>query len=155
MLVLIVACCGSAWSTNRCVNREGRVTYQEQPCPGTTIAPRTVDAPTKKPGTPIADPSAFSKMSEDELRSIVTSALKDPDSARFKDLRHVGEGRALCGTVNSKNSYGGYTGFRAFVADAEGVYWSGDGSAAVDIGRYEARRTYVPKAALWRCSAAK
>jgi hypothetical protein len=86
---------------------------------------------------------------------MVVSSLKDPESARFKELHHVGDGRALCGMVNSKSAYGGYAGFRSFVADAEGIYWSGDGSAAVDVGRWQSRRTYVPKAVFWNCSQGK
>lgn len=35
--------------------------------------------------------------------------LKDPDSAKFEFLN------ANCGTVNSKNSFGGYTGAKRFV----------------------------------------
>lgn len=77
--------------------------------------------------------------------------LKDPDSAVFKDVWHVGGGRALCGQVNAKNSYGGYSGFRPFVADFEGVSWAGDNSSHADIGSYSARRTYVPRATAWGC----
>lgn len=39
---------------------------------------------------------------------IVKQQLKDPDSAQFKDVK------GQCGLVNSKNSYGGYTGFKRF-----------------------------------------
>lgn len=45
--------------------------------------------------------------------------LKDPDAARFRNVR-ITEGvlglPVLCGEVNSKNSYGGYVGFQKFVA---------------------------------------
>ena len=42
--------------------------------------------------------------------------LLDPSSAQFKNLRLVngGNGEALCGEVNSKNSFGGYTGYSSF-----------------------------------------
>lgn len=90
-------------------------------------------------------------MSEDALRGVVLAALKDPTSATFKDVRHVGSGRAICGLVNAKNSYGAYIGFKAFVADSNGVYWAGDGSTQADVGRYEARNTYFPKATQWGC----
>lgn len=91
------------------------------------------------------------QLSEDDLKEAVLSRLKDPNSANFKDLQVLEGGRALCGLVNAKNSYGGYTGFKLFVADAEGVYWQGDGSSKVDIGKAEARRTFVPKAHFWGC----
>lgn len=40
----------------------------------------------------------------------VRSILKDPDSAKFEFLNEK------CGTVNSKNSFGGYVGSRRFVS---------------------------------------
>ncbi len=49
--------------------------------------------------------------------------LKDPDSAMFKSLRVVeGKGgEALCGEVNAKNSYGGYTGFNRFFVSTKKI----------------------------------
>lgn len=45
--------------------------------------------------------------------------LKDPDSAQFRfeayDL--FPDQRLSCGKVNSKNSFGGYTGYQTFVFD--------------------------------------
>ncbi|MFW1796309.1 hypothetical protein ACG9Y4_11505 [Acinetobacter guillouiae] len=43
----------------------------------------------------------------------VKKLLKDPDSAKFKNMR------GLCGEVNSKNSFGGYTGFRKFIGSPD------------------------------------
>ena len=43
--------------------------------------------------------------------------LKDPDSAKFYDVRVVTNSqgkKAVCGLVNSKNSYGGYVGKQSF-----------------------------------------
>ena len=40
----------------------------------------------------------------------VKKILKDPDSAKFQNMN------GLCGEVNSKNSFGGYTGYSEFVA---------------------------------------
>lgn len=48
----------------------------------------------------------------------VKRTLKDPASARFQNLRvqtHP-EGKIVCGEVNAKNSFGGYVGFRQFIA---------------------------------------
>lgn len=56
------------------------------------------------------------------------SSLKDPDSAKFKDIiafKTKTSSIAACGFVNAKNSYGGYVGytpFRAIVADVKGKY---------------------------------
>jgi hypothetical protein len=44
----------------------------------------------------------------------VLQSMKDPDSTQFKDVVIVG-GISVCGLVNSKNSYGGYGGFKKFL----------------------------------------
>lgn len=48
----------------------------------------------------------------------VAAELKDPASAEFKDLQVIG---ATCveGKVNSKNSFGGYVGFKEFKYDSK------------------------------------
>ena len=49
----------------------------------------------------------------------VRSRLKDPDSAKFGFMAAIkdGDGARVCGVVNAKNSYGGYTGDVPFIAD--------------------------------------
>ena len=44
--------------------------------------------------------------------------LKDPDSAKFQNIRMMDYdgGKVLCGEINAKNSYGGYVGYKRFVA---------------------------------------
>ena len=44
--------------------------------------------------------------------------LKDPDSAKFQNLRiaDFDGGKVVCGEINAKNSYGGYVGYKRFVA---------------------------------------
>lgn len=48
--------------------------------------------------------------------------LKDPGSAQFRNVRfsQTSGVPVTCGEVNSKNSYGGYSGFQRFVASGEG-----------------------------------
>jgi len=48
----------------------------------------------------------------------LTRSLKDPGSAQFRNVRLVDfdEGKVICGEINAKNSYGGYVGFKRFVA---------------------------------------
>lgn len=46
-------------------------------------------------------------------KAIITSTLKDPESAEFKDP--VYSNGAVCGRVNAKNSLGGYGGFKRYV----------------------------------------
>lgn len=47
------------------------------------------------------------------VRSFVARHLKDPDSAEFRNQS------GLCGEVNAKNGFGGYTGYRRFMAANE------------------------------------
>ena len=50
----------------------------------------------------------------------VRASLKDPDSAKFKDVyaNYTEEFQVVaCGQINSKNSLGGYTGFKRFVSN--------------------------------------
>ncbi len=50
----------------------------------------------------------------------VRKRLKDPDSASFTGL-FIGKSGVPCGEVNSKNSFGGYTGYQRFVASGGGL----------------------------------
>lgn len=53
----------------------------------------------------------------------VKRELKDPDSAKFRDLQTMGVNGSIlvCGMVNSKNGSGGYAGFTPFIAKANGT----------------------------------
>ncbi|AXW48540.1 hypothetical protein CJO91_13065 [Ralstonia solanacearum] len=53
----------------------------------------------------------------------VLARLKDPDSAEFRDTHRgadTGTGVPLCGEVNAKNGFGGYVGYKRFIAWPEG-----------------------------------
>ncbi|WP_278426490.1 hypothetical protein [Hafnia paralvei] len=62
-------------------------------------------------------------------KKAVIKSLKDPDSAMF-DAIYPSKSfpRAACGSVNAKNSYGGYTGSKRFIAtpDTGGLTFEGD-----------------------------
>jgi len=45
----------------------------------------------------------------------VEDKLVDPESATFKDVTVNDLDGRICGKVNSKNSFGGYSGFRKFL----------------------------------------
>jgi len=73
----------------------------------------------------------------------VANGLKDPQSAQFKNARLVAfqEGAVVCGEVNGKNSYGGYTGFKKFAATSEAALIDQTSSSQADarsLGIYEA-----------------
>ena len=71
------------------------------------------------------------------LREALGRQLKDYSSARFRDVRlgwhdggpHWPDEAVLCGMVNSRNSYGGYTGFERF-----GIAFSGMSPPRIFIG---------------------
>lgn len=62
------------------------------------------------------EPSPESKAAMKEIRmqrmarEFVSSGLKDPDSAEFRNQQ------GMCGEVNSKNSFGAFTGYQRFIA---------------------------------------
>jgi len=49
------------------------------------------------------------------VRGFVEKSLKDPGSAEFRNQY------GICGEVNAKNSFGGYTGFKRFIAGSEAL----------------------------------
>lgn len=58
-------------------------------------------------------------------KDFVLATLKDPDSAKFRNQK------SFCGEVNSKNSFGGYTGFKRFIAAGKDlVVFEGDKNLA-------------------------
>lgn len=70
-------------------------------------------------------------------KSAVANMLKDPGSAQFRNVRLVpyGQGSVICGEVNGKNSYGGYVGFKAFVAGINFAEMERTGGEYADIDR--------------------
>lgn len=51
-------------------------------------------------------------------KSTIERMLKDADSAKFEDvfISFINDSPVTCGKVNAKNSFGGYTGFKEFIA---------------------------------------
>lgn len=47
-------------------------------------------------------------------KEAVRQRLVDPESTKFRNVRHV-EGELVCGEFNAKNRAGGYVGYRRFV----------------------------------------
>lgn len=63
----------------------------------------------------------------------VRASLKDPGSAQFKDVyaNYSEEFNVVaCGQVNSKNSLGGYTGFKRFVSNGKSAIIEGRDNVA-------------------------
>jgi len=53
----------------------------------------------------------------DDARAAIQATLRDPSSALFYDELVFGKGksRTVCGNVNARNGFGGYTGKSAFI----------------------------------------
>lgn len=72
------------------------------------------------------DAEAFGK-----AKATLTESMKDPDSTRISDLKRVSSDSSdlVCGQVNSKNSFGGYTGKKPFAysVDQDRVAVLGEG----------------------------
>lgn len=68
-------------------------------------------------GLPARD---WSHHAEGVAKRNISRDLRDPGSAEFRNVRtyrqHDPRERAVCGEVNAKNAFGGYAGFRPFVA---------------------------------------
>jgi hypothetical protein len=63
-----------------------------------------------------AERAAFDERAKPYIQAL-KEKLKDPDSAQFRNLWFGSDkqyGNSLCGEMNAKNSYGGYTGFYPF-----------------------------------------
>ncbi len=57
-------------------------------------------------------------------KDAVRSRLREPSSATFRNvIFHVYEGRMpmVCGEVNAKNGFGGYTGYQGFIASGDAL----------------------------------
>lgn len=50
-------------------------------------------------------------------KAAISAQMKDPESAQFRDVAHYKSGTidVLCGSINAKNSFGGYVGFTPFL----------------------------------------
>ena len=63
-------------------------------------------------------PSTASTRAINKAKEGVSSQLKDPSSVQFRNVAGYDKGQPgytmLCGELNAKNSFGGYTGFRHF-----------------------------------------
>ena len=71
----------------------------------------------------VSESITLQKAQEDAIRSAVLARLKDPESARFGEIKAGvnSNGKILaCGLVNSKNSYGGYTGMQPYSVEMLG-----------------------------------
>ncbi len=119
--ILLLVAVVLAWVGSKMVPRSG---------PTSAVVPSAQEA--KAPPPPEKPLSATEKKAQQEkwfgvetivaAQRAVRASLKDPDSAQFKDVyaNYTEEFQVVaCGRVNSKNSLGGYTGFKRFVSNGK------------------------------------
>lgn len=78
---------------------------------------------------------AATEQEKNEVKQKVLAVLKDPESARFGEiwaLNGSNGGRGVCGFVNAKNSYGGYTGNKTFMLMPDGSSVKIEGSGIIE-----------------------
>lgn len=79
----------------------------------TAVAPAASPPP---PPPPRTYPSDATPEEVEAATALVVERLKDPESARIRNVRVMKEGGIpVCGEVNARNGFGGYTGYSHFV----------------------------------------
>jgi hypothetical protein len=88
------------------------------------VAAVSIEAPAagkaKVKDAPVDPRASTIQAAEDAVRA----SLRDPDSARFGNVWFIERSGAVCGGINAKNAYGGYTGENRFVVK--------DGAVVID-----------------------
>jgi len=81
------------------------------------VASTSNSQPTSNRAMFLASPAKAQAWMERD-KSTVEAILKDADSAKFENvyISFMQDSPVTCGKVNAKNSFGGYTGFKEFIA---------------------------------------
>ena len=74
-----------------------------------------------------------------KYREVLVQNFKDPSTAQFRN-ESLRLNNFLCGEVNSKNSYGAYTGFKRFVLNLKGEKYIEDSGY---VGTPAARPSFI------------
>lgn len=80
-------------------------------------------SPDDPPQVPPSTPVTLTPQQVEALHAAFRRALKDPESARFGGQVAGRDSKGaiwVCGTVNAKNSFGGYTGMKPYIGGVEG-----------------------------------
>ena len=92
--------------------------------------------------TVVAQNDALSPEQITVMQAQIAELMNDPESARFKNLRAARDSKGMlyvCGEINGRNKFGGYVGYKLFVAAFEA---DTPGRWSVDIDRDD-DTTYV------------
>lgn len=89
-------------------------------CVGVVLVLVLAGCQTFPPMAPALAPVELTAAQVELVKKGVASGLKDPESARFDSGFKAGRDDSsaifVCGYVNAKNSFGGYTGAKPFIA---------------------------------------
>jgi hypothetical protein len=98
--------------------------------------------------TKVAVPAAAAKLKR-ALKAQMVDSLRDPESARVeRDRLYLGDDGntvSLCGLVNAKNAFGGYSGKKLFVSTSTGMVLI-EGAEGVVAGFSEVWETWCAQA---------
>lgn len=120
VLVIIIFVAYSSWQTKSNMLPKERKARKEMVAAKTTAKEQTEI----KKEAAIRTQKNFEREIIYSAKKKVASSLKAPDSANFKDVffNETNKGGAVaCGQVNSKNSFGAYTGFQRFISNGKTV----------------------------------
>jgi len=67
-----------------------------------------------------------------DAQNRVRSMMKDPDSIKFKNVKNY-KNNVVCGKLNSKNSYGAYTGYKSFISTPDGFLFDPGVDFDIDV----------------------
>jgi hypothetical protein len=83
----------------------------------------------------VSQPTMTDEQALAQAKTALLANLKDPESAKISDMRRVESNGAsfVCGRVNSKNSFGGYTGNAIFSVDSNGEALIGGESVNLSV----------------------
>ena len=128
--LLAIFAAAPAWAINKCTGPDGKVTYQEQACPGEgselKIKPQGTAAPVqpaqKKPAAPVAAPAPAAaaapppqqarvqkselEMQADQCLNYYKPKLRDPSGAYFSEPSM--DKTVLTMRMHATNGFGGY-----------------------------------------------
>ena len=109
-----------AWAAMySCPDGRGGTMMKNEPCMGGTALPATSPAIIQQEKIATIPQDIGQRTLPANYEAVIDGAfahrLKDPDSRK---IEYVGQphGSAVCGMVNAKNSFGGYTGRHQFLA---------------------------------------
>lgn len=77
-----------------------------------------------------------------KAKRAVSAIVKDPDSVQFRDVRYGNSektGPVAYGFLNSKNSFGAYTGFQRFISNGSTSFLEERDSAVVELWSHVAK----------------